>query len=107
MALIYRFAVLLALLVAAPVQARILPEAAPSEEATAASENAAETISVDSDAGQDERIASRLTDIFANVPSLNGVSAAVSGGVVTLSGTAPDQEAVDRAEAIASGVDGV
>ncbi len=58
-------------------------------------------------AGQDERIEARLTDIFANVPSLSQVRVSVQQGVVTLSGTAPDDAALARAEAIAGGVEGV
>lgn len=57
--------------------------------------------------GADERIAARIRDIFSQLPSLSGVSLSVSQGVVTLSGTVPDVAARDRAEAIASRVDGV
>jgi len=57
--------------------------------------------------GADQRIATRLADIFANVPSLSAVTADVSQGVVTLAGTAPDADAVSRATSIAIGVDGV
>ena len=58
-------------------------------------------------AGQDARIEARLSDIFANVPSLSQVQVDVREGVVTLSGTAPDDAALARAEAIAGGVEGV
>ncbi|GGD63098.1 mechanosensitive ion channel [Erythrobacter arachoides] len=68
---------------------------------------AAGSIDLDPDPAQDQRIAARLGDIFANVPSLVNVRVSVSQGVVTLSGAAPDASAVARAEAIASGVDGV
>ena len=84
----------------------MLPAAeAPEEAAPAAPEPG--SIAAEQDAGADKRITARLTDIFANVPSLADVEVAVAGGVVMLSGTAPDAEAVDRAEAIAAGVDGV
>ena len=59
------------------------------------------------DANADARIAARLRDIFANVPSLANIGVVASGGVVFLSGTAPDDAAIARAEAIAAGVDGV
>ena len=81
-----------------------MPEA-PATEAAGAPE--AGSIDVEQSDGADERIAARLADIFANVPSLSAVTADVSEGVVTLAGTAPDAEAVARAESIAIGVDGV
>lgn len=57
--------------------------------------------------GEDAAIARRLSDIYANVPSLADVEVDVSEGVVTLSGLVRDADAAARAEAIASGVDGV
>ncbi len=57
--------------------------------------------------GADESIAARIRDIFGQLPSLSGVSLSVSEGVVTLSGKVPDVAARDRAEEIASRVDGV
>lgn len=88
----------------APARA-LVPEAPPSEAVPNAPE--AGSIEVEQSDDADDRIAARLTDIFANVPSLSGVSVDVSEGVVTLAGTAPDAEAVARAESIAIGVDGV
>lgn len=85
----------------------LLPEAAPAEEAPATPAPTAGSIEIDQAAGQDDRIAARLSDIFANVPSLSEVEVSVSQGVVTLSGTAPDDAALARAEAIAGGVEGV
>ncbi len=86
----------------------LLPESAPVQEpATPAPTPAANSIEVDQAEGQDERIAARLSDIFANVPSLSQVEVSVREGVVTLSGTAPDEAAVARAAAIAGGVAGV
>lgn len=84
----------------------LLPEA-PQAEAPATPAPTAGSIDVEQSAGQDERIEARLSDIFANVPSLSQVSVSVRQGVVTLSGSAPDEAAVARAEAIASGVEGV
>ena len=86
--------------------AALLPDAAESAEpATPAPE--AGSIGIDQADGDDGRIEERLADIFANVPSLAQVDVSVREGVVILSGTAPDDEATARAEAIASGVEGV
>ncbi|GAA5046957.1 mechanosensitive ion channel family protein [Erythrobacter westpacificensis] len=85
----------------------LLPEAAPAEGAPATPAPTAGSIEIDQAAGQDERIAARLSDIFANVPSLSQVEVSVRQGVVTLTGTAPDDAALARAEAIAGGVEGV
>ncbi|RIV88467.1 BON domain-containing protein [Aurantiacibacter xanthus] len=78
---------------AAPDAAQSTPPAAP--------------IALEREAGQDARIVARLSDIFANVPSLADVTVSASEGVVTLGGLAPDNAAIARAEAIAAGVDGV
>ncbi|MDT8280649.1 MAG: mechanosensitive ion channel family protein [Erythrobacter sp.] len=83
----------------------MIPQAPAADAASPAP--AAGSIDLEQAAGEDERIAARLTEIFANVPSLSAVSARVAQGVVTLEGTAPDAAAVDRAEAIAAGVAGV
>ncbi|RIV86936.1 BON domain-containing protein [Aurantiacibacter zhengii] len=101
------FAALLLGLLAAPAQASPLaPEAAPAQQPATPAPTAG-SIEVDRADGQDERIAQRLADIFANVPSLSQVEVSVSGGVVTLSGIAADDAAIQRAEAIAGGVEGV
>ncbi|WAT17359.1 mechanosensitive ion channel family protein [Aurantiacibacter sp. MUD11] len=83
----------------------LLPE--PTAEPEATTTPAAGSIEQEQDAGADERIAARLSNIFANVPSLAQVTVSVSDGVVTLAGLAPDEAAVDRAAAIAVGVEGV
>lgn len=57
--------------------------------------------------GADERISARIRDIFSQLPSLSEVSVSVSKGVVSLSGKVPDAAAIDRAEAIATRIDGV
>jgi len=104
--------ILLAALLLAPViapaiavPAHALIPAAPETEtpASAAEPQIASTAAE----GADERIAARIRDIFSQLPSLSGVSLSVSEGVVTLSGTVPDVATRDRAEAIASRVDGV
>tara|TARA_A100001391_G_scaffold139407_2_gene97657 strand:+ start:5801 stop:7222 length:1422 start_codon:yes stop_codon:yes gene_type:complete len=79
--------------------------AAPPEEAQPS--GPAAPIALEQEENQDERIAARLSDIFANVPSLTGIEVEASQGVVTLGGIAPDNAAIARAEAIAAGVDGV
>lgn len=78
------------------------PPAEPSPEATAAP-----AIEATRDPGADERIAERIAGIFSEVPSLTAVTLEVDEGVVTLSGTAEDAQAANRAEAIASRVEGV
>ncbi|WP_137680310.1 mechanosensitive ion channel family protein [Aurantiacibacter suaedae] len=78
---------------AAPEEAEPTPPSAP--------------IALEREDDQDERIVTRLSDIFANVPSLADVTVSASEGVVTLGGLVPDTAASARAEAIATGVDGV
>ena len=97
--------VLLALPAAA--SASILAESAPTESPAEPEGSVAQDIALDRAEGEDLRIAGRLQDIFANVPSLNNVNVEVDEGVVSLSGIVPDDAAKSRAEAIASGVDGV
>jgi len=72
-----------------------------------ASTPGANSIEIDREAGQDDRIAARLREIFANVPSLANITVSVREGVVTLAGSAADSAAEGRAQAIASGVEGV
>lgn len=99
-------ALLLGILATPVLATTLLPEAVPAEEPTAAVPSAG-SIEQEQDAGEDERIAARLSEIFANVPSLTGVTVQVSQGVVTLTGVVPDEAAIARAEAIATGVQGV
>lgn len=94
------------LLVAATPAAALLPSA-PETEAPAEAEAPVQTIDDTQDAGADERIAERISGIFSELPAFEGVTIDVSQGVVTLSGTVPDQDAVARAEAIAGRVSGV
>ena len=85
----------------------MLPAEAPAAEEDATVAPGAGTVGLEQSADEDERIRARLVDIFANVPSLAQVQVVVDGGVVTLSGVAPDQAAVDRAETLAAGPEGV
>ena len=66
-----------------------------------------QTIAATQDEGADERIAERISGIFAELPAFEAVEVEVSEGVVSLSGTVPKAEDVDRAEAIAGRVSGV
>ncbi|MGB3167570.1 MAG: mechanosensitive ion channel family protein [Alteraurantiacibacter sp.] len=98
---------LLAIALALPAAAAIpIGDSAPEVEQTAAAPEAG-SIDVEQDAGDDARIERRINDIFANIPSLSDTQASVADGVVSLSGTAPDDEAIARAEALAAGVAGV
>ncbi|MDZ4307143.1 mechanosensitive ion channel family protein [Allopontixanthobacter sp.] len=94
---------LLAPAVTAPAAA-LIPGAAESPAPAAAPEP---QIASTAEAGSDERIAARITDIFSQLPSLSQIRVSVSEGVVTLTGSAADSEAIERAETIASRVDGV
>ena len=99
-------AALFALLLLAVPAAAMLPAAeAPPEDA--ATNAPAQTIEDTQDEGADERIAARISGIFAELPAFQAVDVAVSQGVVSLSGTVPEAEDVDRAEAIAGRVTGV
>ncbi len=95
-------AAILALVWAIPVAAQLEAPAEP-----AATPTAAQTIAATQDAGADRRIAERIAGIFAELPAFQGVEVAVSEGVVSLSGTVPKADDIDRAEAIASRVSGV
>ena len=68
---------------------------------------AAQAIADTQDAGADARITGRIRGIFAELPAFAQVQVAASQGVVTLSGTVPEQADVARAEAIAGRVAGV
>ena len=97
-------------LVAAPAQAQLgqalgLP-AASSSPSPVASEPA-QTIADTQDAGADTRIAGRIRGIFAELPAFSRVKVGVRQGVVTLSGTVPEQADIARSEAIAGRVSGV
>lgn len=94
----------LGLVVAIPASAAILADAF---ETPAPKEGAAPAISADMQDGDDERIGARISGIFSELPSLSGVSVGVEAGVVTLSGTVADAEAISRAEGIAGRVTGV
>lgn len=83
----------------------VLP-AAPSPENPA---EPAETqaIGQSQDAGEDTRIARRIEGIFAELPAFAGVAVEVDDGVVTLTGTVPEQADIARAAGIAGRIQGV
>ncbi|TMM46631.1 mechanosensitive ion channel [Qipengyuania marisflavi] len=97
-------ALLLLIGLAAPAAA-ILPSA-PAETAEPVSEPAP-TIADTQDEGADNRIAERIRGIFSELPAFEAVQIQSNQGVVTLSGTVPKQDDIDRAEAIAGRVTGV
>lgn len=98
------FAPLAALLLAVPAAAALpAPATTPEAEANAPAAAIADT----TDAGSDARIAERISGIFGELPAFAGVEVDVSEGVVKLTGTVQGEDAVARAEAIASRVTGV
>ena len=103
-------AAILGLSLASPASAAILGEAldspAPTESAAPAPTPAL-TIATETQEGEDERIAARITGIFSELPGLADIGVEVEAGVVTLSGTVADVAAIDRAEGIAGRVSGV
>ncbi|GAB5348974.1 mechanosensitive ion channel domain-containing protein [Alteriqipengyuania sp. 357] len=91
---------------AAPLAAA-LPGLTPSEEPAPAATPAQPdgSLSDERDPQADTRVANRLRDIYAQVPEYSKIEVAVSEGVVQLSGSAPSQEAIDEAGAIAARFD--
>ena len=63
------------------------------------------SLSDERDPQADSRIASRLRDIYGQVGEFSAVEVSVSEGVVRLSGSAPSQQAIDEAGAIAARFD--
>lgn len=83
----------------------ILPDA--SGAADAAEAVAEQPIKDTQDAGADARIEDRISGIFAELPAFADINVQVTEGVVTLSGAVTEEADIDRAESIASRVDGV
>jgi len=96
-------AALLLLLVSGPALAIVPSVTAPSPQA----EPPEQIIEATRDAGEDARIAERISGIFAELPAYSGVTVQVSEGVVTLSGKVADPAAIGRAGNIAGRVSGV
>ena len=103
---LFHAAFVLALAVTAtPAEAQeLLPTPAPAEQAVQPSPGA---IAARTDARSDVDIGGRIRSIFSEVAGLRNVAVRVSAGVVTLTGTVPTREDVDRASAIAGRVAGV
>ncbi|WP_260482228.1 mechanosensitive ion channel domain-containing protein [Sphingomicrobium flavum] len=100
-----RLLALTLVLFAAPATAIPLGGDAAAEEAAPAEPSQA--IEDVQDDGADERIAERISGIFAELPALSAVTVSVEEGVVSLDGTVADQADIDRAAAIAGRVTGV
>ena len=64
-------------------------------------------ISLEEGVPDDAAILERIDDIFAQIESLQGIEASVQSGVVTLSGTTTNADAMDLAESLSSRVEGV
>lgn len=90
-----------------PAHAQLPELDQPTESASAEASAPAQTIATTQDSGVDAKIAERIAGIFAELPAFSSVSVAVAQGVVTLSGTVPQQADIARAEAIAGRVSGV
>lgn len=97
-------AVFLTIAASAAFAAPLLPDGVPGD---TPADTSGSGILAEQAAAADIRIAERIRGIFAQVPSLSGISLRVEDGVVSLSGMAADAEAISRAEEIASRVDGV
>ncbi|WP_233994284.1 BON domain-containing protein [Erythrobacter litoralis] len=90
--------------VASPAHA-VLPGAPEGAAEPASTETQA--IEQSQDAGTDSRIRGRIEGIFAELPAFADVEVTVSDGVVTLSGTVPDEADIERAENIVGRINGV
>ncbi len=93
---------------ASALQAQALvPGVASPEQAAAGPAATPQTIDTDAGADTDAQIARRLRGILSQLPSFTEVEVAVSEGVVSLSGTVPEEDDKARAEEIASRITGV
>ena len=99
-----RLWILLLLLATAPALAALPVAEEPSPEPA---DSVTQTIDAAQDAGADDRIAGRLRGIFGELPAFTNVEVTVEQGVVSLAGTVPAGEDIDRAENIAARVSGV
>ena len=96
----------LALPLSAPLSAA-LPALSPGETAEADPPTPAATgaLADERDPAADTRIASRLRDIYAQVSEFSAIEVEVNQGVVRLTGSAPSQQAIEEAAAIAARFD--
>ena len=102
---------LLSLMLAAlpgPAQAQLEGMlAAPASPDPSPAATSAPAIADTQDEGSDARISQRISGIFAELPAFADISVTANQGVVSLSGTVPDQADIARAETIAGRVAGV
>lgn len=98
---------LLALIVAVPAAASLLPDlGGPSREQAEGAAPEPE-ISAERTVSDDAKISQRISGIFAELPGFENVEVSTREGVVRLSGSLRDADAIARAENIASRVAGV
>ncbi|MCH2486659.1 MAG: mechanosensitive ion channel family protein [Erythrobacter sp.] len=84
----------------------MLPAAPETPEETA-SEAPEQVIDDTQEAGSDARIANRIRGIFGELPAFADVEVEVQQGVVSLAGTVPAQEDIERATSIVERISGV
>ena len=102
------FLALVAQPAAAQLEAALGSQADSASTATDAEQAGADQVISDrQDAGADERMAMRIRGIFSELPAFSDVKVTVRQGVVTLTGTVPENSDIARAEAIAGRVSGV
>ncbi len=106
MTVMRHIAMAMALIAAAPAAAALLPDTGSTSEQTSAAPAEPE-ISAERAASDDAKITQRIAGIFTELPGFENVEVATREGVVRLSGSLPDAEAIARAENIASRVSGV
>ena len=94
-------------LVALPASAALpsLSQDEPAEAPPAPVPTAVNTLSDQRDPQADTRIANRLRDIYAQVSGFSAIEVEVNEGVVRLTGSAPSQQAIEEAGAIAARFD--
>ena len=100
--LIFKLPLALLIALASVMLALTAPALAQTEGGEASGE-----IHLQTDAPADAAIAQRIATIFGEIDTLSGVEISVEAGVVTLSGQTLTAEAANRAEALASRVEGV
>ena len=94
-------------LIALPASAALpsLSQDEPAEAQPAPAPTAGNTLSDQRDPQADTRIANRLRDIYAQVSGFSAIEVEVKEGVVRLTGSAPSQQAIEEAGAIAARFD--
>ena len=85
----------------------VIAEGEQSEESGADSTSSEQSISLENEVGDDERVARRLTSIFDEIDELNQLLVEVDSSVVTLVGTVDSVEQTARAIRLAEQLEGV